>query len=196
MKKDKYQDFLTQLQERVNSYGVMLEERKKVLNEFTELTNLLNELRKKKNELINKYNIIPTPSLKNKIEECNTKEVEYLELINECAKRINELSIANNYEKDKEFLDIARQFYRINTRLKEIERLSKKLKDKSTQSMVQVINIYGRKKYIDSSLLFEYQEFLKIARVVFPSYYKGYREYTDRYNIEVNNNMRYNNMSV
>ena len=187
MKKNNFDDLIKQLQEKVNSYSKMLEERKKLIGEFTELTCLLNELRKKKDELIQEYNSNPTFKLRKRIEEYSKEENDYIELINECATKINELKSADNYEKDKEFLEVVTKYYRVSSRLKEIEMMSKKLNSKETMysNIINIVNADGRKKRIHSSLITEYKIFLDVKKVLLPLYKNGYKDYIARYNYHI-----------
>ena len=176
MKKHKSILFFENLHERIN-YN------ERIINKFNDLKCLLRDLDICIEKLKSEYNCNPCLLLKSKLDIYNDKRDKYVDMFNQYDKNIKKNKVLDYYNKDKDFLEIANNFNSIISSLKKIENDSKKLKCKSIFSgyMVEVYSSDGRKKYIHSSLIDEYERLFNLKKEILPLYNVKLSDYSNRY---------------
>ena len=182
-----YFEMIEDLKRRINEHRSNLQSKDKIINEISDVSKLLQEVRNYIKELKDKIMVTPTPVLKKELSDYLQQEQDYLNLINEYASKINDINISydkHDYEKDNEFLKIALEFQEVSDKLKEIEKKSLKFGDKNTigTNRVKTFNAEGRVKYIHQNYLNDYNLLVQKKLMLYPQYQKLYKEFIARNN--------------
>ena len=136
-----------------------------------------NKVREEIHKSEKKYAITPISKYKKEIEDYKNQEKDYIALINEYAAQIKNNVINDVTKEEKEFLELTLNFQNISKKMKEIEKVSRKY----TTNRIETVNAENRKKYIYNDLLDEYNELVRMKKLILPEYKKKYNEFVMKY---------------
>lgn len=156
------------------NWKLFLEQRNETMEKYCKIIIEWKDNRENIKLLRDKINTSFTYDLQKLLDEYIKRDKQYEKLFKDYEKVIVEKGYNQNYKMQLYFVSISQKFYDLSRRLKDIENESKKYR-KNRREITYSAD--GRKKYIHSSLLNEYNRLSEKKRQLLPEYTKLYHKF-------------------